>query len=198
MAKRSSEAALRAQKERKQKIFVVAGLVVFLALMAWQGPKTLKALRGGSPPPPAVQATALPLPTGTTSTPSGTETGLPESDVQPDLLDGQLLSFSRFGGRDPFVPLAPPGALDSAPADDAATVEVNGTSESLSVGDQFPASDPTFRLVSVTASSVQVGLVSGAFSDGAETITIGVGQTLVLMADDGARYSVKLVSVAVT
>jgi hypothetical protein len=196
MAKRSSEAALRAQKERKQKIFVVAGLVLFLALMAWQGPKTLKALRGGSPPPPPVEAAATPAPTATTSTPLGSETGLPESDVQPDLLEGQLLSFSRFGGRDPFVPFAPPAAPDSASAEDAATVEVNGTSESLSVGDQFPASDPTFRLVSVTASSVQVGLVSGAFSDGAETVTIGVGETLVLEADDGVRYSIKLVSVA--
>ena len=41
-----------------------------------------------------------------------------------------------------------------------------------------------------------VGLVSGTFSNGSETISINVGETLVLAADDGARYAIKIVSVA--
>jgi hypothetical protein len=199
MAKKPSQAALLAQKTRKQKMILLALAPVFLALLAWQGPKTYKALMGGSPPPPLPVATpATPSPTGTTTTP-GAAGELPDSDPQPSLLDGQLLSFSRFSGRDPFVP--PPSAQgdeddgQSASAEDA-TVEVNGTAEDLSVGDQFPADDPTFVLVSAGAQSAEIGLVSGTFSNGDETITMNVGETLVLQADDGARYAIKLVSVA--
>jgi hypothetical protein len=195
MAKKPSEAALRAEKEAKQKKLLVVLLVPFIALVAWQGPKTLKAIQGGSPPPPP---TALPTPTttGPTTTGPGTGTGqgsgLPDSDPQPDLLDGQLVSFSRFTGRDPFV--RPSGG--SVVKAGSATIEVNGESEDVAINDPFPASDPTFKLVSVTDSASVIGLVSGSFSNGNETITINVGETLVLAADDGARYAIKVVSVA--
>jgi hypothetical protein len=197
MAKKPSQAALLAQKTRKQKMILLALAPVFLALLAWQGPKTYKALMGGSPPPPApVVAPTTPGPTGTSTTP-GAPGELPDSDPQPSLLDGQLLSFSRFNGRDPFV--APPSADDgdNEPASaGGATVEVNGTAEDLSAGDQFPAGDPTFVLISIGSQSAEIGLVSGTFSNGDETVTINVGETLVLQADDGASYAIKLVSVA--
>jgi hypothetical protein len=208
MAKKPSQAALLAQKTRKQKMILLALAPVFLALLAWQGPKTYKALMGGSPPPPApVVAPTTPGPTGTSTTPGapgelpdstpGAPGVLPDSDPQPSLLDGQLLSFSRFNGRDPFV--APPSADDgdNEPASaGGATVEVNGTAEDLSAGDQFPAGDPTFVLISIGSQSAEIGLVSGTFSNGDETVTINVGETLVLQADDGASYAIKLVSVA--
>jgi hypothetical protein len=195
MAKQPSEAALRAQKDAKQKKLLIILIVPFIALLAWQGPKTFKALQGGSPPPPtsAVPAT---VPTGTPLLPaSGSEGGgvLPDSDPQPDRLEGQLLSFSRFSGRDPFAPVAPSSSGQSAAG---ATIEVNGTSEDVRVNDSFPASDPTFKLVSVTETAAVIGLVSGSFSNGDDTITINVGETLVLAADDGTRYAIKIVSVA--
>jgi hypothetical protein len=200
MAKRPSEAALRAAKEAKQKKLLLLLVPLFLALAAWQGPKTFKALRGGPPPPPPVEAAATPTPPSATTTgaqPSGDGAALPDTDVQPDLLDGQLLSFSRFYGDDPFEGLHSPGfGSGSSATEETATVEVNGTSEDLGIDDSFPANDPTFKLVSVTATSANIGLVSGAFSNGAETIAINVGETLVLVADDGARYAIKLVSVA--
>jgi hypothetical protein len=197
MAKRPSEAALQAAKAKKQKILLLALAPLFLGLLVWQGPKTYNALMGGSPPPPLPVATPTPVGTGPTSTTPAGE--LPDSDQQPDLLDGQLLSFSRFSGRDPFVPPSQAGSgNDDVSTDEATTIEVNGTAENLAVGDSFPADDPTFRLVSVSTTSADVGLVSGAFSNGQETITINVGETLVLQADDGARYAIKLVSVATT
>jgi hypothetical protein len=194
MAKQRSEAALRAQKDAKQKKLLIILIVPFLALLAWQGPKTFKALQGGSPPPPASALPTAPtasLPTGTPTVPGGG--GLPDSDLQPDLLDGQLVSFSRFSGRDPFVRKSPPSSAQSAAG---ATIEVNGTSEDVRVNDPFPASDPTFRLVSVTGTAAVIGLVSGSFSNGDDTITINVGETTVLAADDGTRYAIKIVSVA--
>ena len=198
MARQPSEAALRAQKEAKQKKLLIILIVPFIALLAWQGPKTFKALQGGSPPPPAASAVpATPLPTGTPTVPSagGDQGGaLPDSDLQPDLLDGQLLSFSRFSGRDPFVRVSAPSS--SQAASEGAAIEVNGTSENVGINESFPASDPTFRLVSVTDTAAVIGLVSGSFSNGDDTVTISVGETLVLAADDGTRYAIKIVSVA--
>jgi hypothetical protein len=195
MARKPSEAALRAAKDAKQKKLLLILIVPFIALLAWQGPKTFKALQGSSPPP---APTALPAPTTSvpTATTPGTATdqgsGLPDTDEQLEPLDGQLLSFSRFPGRDPFVrPSSGPVAQAGG-----ATIEVNGESEDVRINDPFPASDPTFKLVSVTDTAATIGLVSGSFSNGSETISINVGETLVLAADDGARYAIKIVSVA--
>jgi hypothetical protein len=199
MARQPSEAALRAQKDAKQKKLLIILIVPFIALLAWQGPKTFKALQGGSPPAPTSAVPATPttsVPTGTPILPgTGSDQGgvLPDSDPQPDRLDGQLLSFSRFSGRDPFAPV---GSSSSGQSAAGATIEVNGTSEDVRVDDSFPASDPTFKLVSVTETAAVIGLVSGSFSNGDDTITINVGETLVLAADDGTRYAIKIVSVA--
>lgn len=197
MARQPSEAALRAQKDAKQKKLLIILIVPFIALLAWQGPKTFKALQGGSPPTSAVPGIpTTSVPTGTPTVPgTGADQGgiLPDSDLQPGLLDGQLLSFSRFSGRDPFVRVSPSSSTQPAAG---ATIEVNGTSEDVRVNDPFPASDPTFKLVSVTETAAVVGLVSGSFSNGDDTITINVGETLVLAADDGTRYTIKIVSVA--
>jgi hypothetical protein len=199
MAKQPSEAALRAQKDAKQKKLLIILIVPFIALLAWQGPKTFKAVQGGSPPPPTSALPATPttsVPTGTPLLPgTGSDQGgvLPDSDPQPDRLDGQLLSFSRFSGRDPFARGGPSSSPQSAAG---ATIEVNGTSEDVRVNDSFPASDPTFKLLSVTETAAVIGLVSGSFSNGDDTITINVGETLILAADDGTRYAIKIVSVA--
>jgi hypothetical protein len=195
MAKRPTEAQIRAAKDAKQKKVLLVLLVPFIGLLAWQGPKTYHALMGGTPPPPPITATPVaPTTTTPTTTTPGTEPGaLPDSDPQLNPLDGQLVSFSRFSGRDPFlIPLTGGSQSQSA----GATIEVNGESEDVGINDPFPASDPTFKLVSVTDSAAHIGLVSGTFSNGQETITINVGETLVLAADDGTRYAIKVVSIA--
>jgi hypothetical protein len=202
MAKRPTPAALLAQKEAKQKKVLYLLVPVFLALVVWQGPKTYKAFTGNSaaptPTPAAATTTTTPSAEPGTPTPAAGEPGsLPDTDPRPDPLDGQLLSFSRFPGRDPFAVIRSGGSGGPAaePSASGAAIEVNGAGESVEIGAPFPASDPTFRLVSVEGQVANIGLVSGAFSNGAETIAISVGETLVLVADDGARYAIKLVSV---
>jgi hypothetical protein len=202
MAKRPTDATLRAQKDAKQKKVLFVLVPLFLILVVWQGPKTLKAFQGGStaaPPPPVVATTTTtPSPTPGTPTPSG-DGSLADSDVVPELLDGQLVAFNRFHGRDPFALSGSPsgdGGSAGTPATSGATIEVNGASESVAVGGSFPSDDPTFTLVSVSEQSASIGLVSGSFSNGDDTISINVGETLVLVADDGTRYAIKLVSVA--
>jgi hypothetical protein len=197
---RQTQADLLAQKEAKQKKLLFLLVPVFLGLVVWQGPKTLKAFTGGPESPPAAPAagatTTTPSPEPGTPTPESGSSTLPDSDVRPDPLDGQLISFSRFPGRDPFAIVRSPGAGGSTqtPATSGATIDVNGSSESVEIDGSFPAGDPTFRLVSIEGQIANIGLVSGTFSNGAESIAISVGETLVLVADDGERYAIKLVS----
>jgi hypothetical protein len=204
MAPKAAE-ALRRQKERKQKIVLIALAPVLLGLLAWQGPKTYSSLTAGAATPPPPVATTTPtstLPTGTTSTPGSptSPTGLSDSDplLSPDT--GQLIVFSRFVSKDPFR--AKPTISVDEPSDQpsgaatGATIEVNGSSEALKVGGVFPASDGAFRLVSVGTDSAEIGLASGTFSNGQETMSLKVGEELVLISDpEGTRYAIKLISV---
>ena len=78
-----------------------------------------------------------------------------------------------------------------------AVILVNGKSESVQVGSQFPASDPAFRLVSLTASGARVGIAGGSFENGTPTVTLKKNKSLTLMnTADGTRYVLRLVSVS--
>jgi hypothetical protein len=211
MARRNKAEMLRKQKDAKQKKLLIVLVPVFLALVVWQGPKMFKAFSGSqaaaTPAPVTTTAptdpTTAPAPTGTTeATPVA---GLSDTDVPPTPGTGRLVSFSRFESRDPF---GQPGGVDTGtnpetPAPDdvgvtslAATLEVNGSSEQVSVGDEFPAGNPTFRLVSTTEDTALIGLVSGSFEGGEATVELAVGEEIELVADpDGASYTVTLVSV---
>lgn len=212
MARRNTAEMQRKQKDAKQKKVLIVLVPVFLALVAWQGPKMFKAFSG--PPAAATPAvtTTAPTdptssrpPTGTTETPAAA--GLSDTDVPPAAGTERLVSFSRFESRDPFGQAGGAGTEAgtdsgaSAPADvDAtalvATLEVNGSSEEVSVGEDFPAGDPTFRLVSLSEDEAVIGLVSGSFEGGEGTVTLAVGEEIELVADpDGASYTVTLVSV---
>ena len=211
MARPNKAEQLRKQKDAKQKKLLIVLAPVFLALVVWQGPKMLKAFSGpeaATPPAPVTTTaptdpTAAPPPTGTTETPAATE--LSDTDVPPAAGTDRLVSFSRFESRDPFgQPGAAAAGSDSgtpAPGEVdatslAATLEVNGSSEQVSAGDDFPAADPTFRLVSVTEETAVIGLVSGSFEGGEATVELAVGEEIELVADpDGASYTVTLVSV---
>jgi hypothetical protein len=143
-------------------------------------------------------ATPTPLPTGNGGT---SATNLPDSDPLLSPGAGQLIVFSRFVGKDPFraKPSVSPGTDETDGPTGAAsgvTLEVNGERESVKIGDTFPDSDAAFRLVSAGGDSAEIGLVTGNFADGQETIKVKVGETLVLVDDsDGTRYAIKLLSV---
>jgi hypothetical protein len=196
-------------KAARQKKLLLVLAPVLLGLLAWQGPKSYKALTGGeeatlAPPPPAA---TMPAPTSTGPT-TTVVTELSDTDLPLEALDGQLISFSRFSGRDPFDQSNAPegtsvgtgsgsaGTSSEQPAN-TAEIEVNGTKEKVTLGGSFPASDPVFKLVSIQGQTANVGLVSGEFSTGSNTISINVGESLVLVSDpDKTRYVIKLTSVA--
>jgi hypothetical protein len=124
MAKPKSEQILRKQKEAKQKKLLFVLVPIFLLLMVWQGPGYVKMLTGGGEPaaapvedtppaeetPPADGSTPDPsiAPPPSTTDPSGMPAEAPgavsltDSDARPPADEGQLVSFERFVGKDPF------------------------------------------------------------------------------------------------
>jgi hypothetical protein len=87
-------------------------------------------------------------------------------------------------------PVSPPAKPTSA------LISVNGSSETVAVGAQFPASSPVFVLVSLKASSAKVAIAGGSLQGGG-TATLKKGRTLTLMnTADGARYVLRLISVS--
>ena len=202
MAKRSA-ADLAKAKEAKQKKILLVLLPFFLLLVAWQGPKMYKSLFAQPAPPEAAPATTAPATTTPTATTPGTTVpapasgGLPDSEPLPTAESDQLLSFSRFTARNPFVPTAAgtPSPSETSQPVNVAVIEVNGQSEEVVYGDSFPASDPVFRLANVTEGGIQVGLAEGTFDGGQQTVDIAVGEQVDLVADDGTTYTVKVVSI---
>ena len=85
--------AERAARERKQKIFVAVGGLVLVGLLAIEVPKML----GGSSSPSS--SSSLTTQDATAVVSSGTSSGVSRSLVAQT----GLTSFSRFGGKDPFV-----------------------------------------------------------------------------------------------
>jgi hypothetical protein len=199
MARRSA-ADVQKAKEAKQKKLLLILLPFFLVLVVWQGPKMYKSLFAQ----PATEAT--PAATTPTSTVPGAPTtapvappadGLADSEPVPTARSDQLLSFSRFTARNPFVA---PGGASPLPSGESqltntAVIEVNGQSEEVVYGAAFPTADPVFRLANVTETGVEVGLASGSFDDGRQTVAISIGEQVQLVGDDGTTYTVRVVSV---
>ena len=114
-------------KQAKQKKIAIGGAVLLLALLAYQGPKTMKMLKG----PQAVAAPAATTPATTTpgttpapgavtaagevpAAPAPELSAVADSDLAPEAVQGQLATFERFASKDPFAqqaddkPAAPP------------------------------------------------------------------------------------------
>jgi hypothetical protein len=94
----------RAARERKQKMFVVVGGVVLLALLAFQLPRIL----GGSSPTaqPAAETTTAGDPAATSTvapTSAPTQVALRDTDRRPAAAPDKLRSFSLFSPKNPFV-----------------------------------------------------------------------------------------------
>jgi len=199
MARRSA-AAIQKAKEAKQKKLLLLLLPLFLGLVAWQGPTMYKSLFA-EPAPEATPAQTTPsstVPSAPTTAPvAPLAGGLSDSEPLPAARSDQLLSFSRFTARNPFIAAggAAPPASGTSQLTNTAVIEVNGQSEEVVYGAAFPTADPVFRLANVTESGVEVGLASGSFDDGRETVAIAVGEQVQLVGDNGTSYTVRLVSV---
>jgi hypothetical protein len=114
-------------KEAKQKKIVAVGGVLLLALLGFQGPKTLKMLQGpqavASPTAssPTVTTPAAPngAPTPTGATPAvGTAdlASVADSDPAPEAEAGQLATFERFASKDPFAQQGEPVKVPASAA----------------------------------------------------------------------------------
>ena len=135
-------------KEAKRKKLAIGLAIAFVLVLAYQGPKTLKMLKGpqpvaaaeaietpaGTPTPattPAASAPAVPTtnPTGAGSQPAA----LANSDLPVAAGVGQLLSFEQFASKDPFQQQVDPDA--------PATAETDGN-DPAAPAPSTPATDP--------------------------------------------------------
>jgi len=91
---------------------------------------------------------------------------------------------------------APPPPATAPPAQPtAATISVNGVSETVAVATDFPAGAPLFRLVKLTTKSAGISIAGGTLASGAPTVKLQLGKALTLMnTADGTRYVLILVS----
>jgi hypothetical protein len=148
----------RAERERKQKIFVAVGGLVLLALLAFQLPKLL----GGSDTEAAGTTTDTATVAGETTPPA--DTAVPSSVALVDTdrplapLPGQLRSFGTFTRKDPFVQQLASSSSGEGDGD-------GGTAASKPADDgQTPAKPPSkgFSVGGTAAASVTVISVNGA------------------------------------
>ena len=138
-------------KKAKQKKLAIGLCVLLVGVVAFQGPKMLKMMKGPQPAAVAEPATPAATPTGTTAVPDpaapasattapvvpGQEAVLADSDVAPSAESGQLLSIDGFSTKDPFAQQATdavPSVNPAAPANDStpASTPATGTSTSPS------------------------------------------------------------------
>ena len=133
-------------KEAKQKKIAIGGAVLLLALLGFQGPKTLKMLKGPQPvSAPTSTAPASTTPGAATPATGGTAAGevpaaaapelsaVADSDLSPEAEQGQLATFERFASKDPFAQQAEPVAAGpprvSDPKDGTETTPVDTTND---------------------------------------------------------------------
>jgi hypothetical protein len=156
-----------------------------------------------------------------TATTAVSAEGVTSGDIAPPAQDGQLASFSRFVSKDPFAQqirsnangsassgsTAPGGTstgssstgssgttrTGTAPAPGSAVIAVNGTLMTVTAGGDFPATQPFFHLVSLTAHTARISIVGGSYANGAPTVTLYENKPVTLMnTADGTRYKIVL------
>ncbi|HUP31445.1 MAG TPA: hypothetical protein VM184_00285 [Gaiellaceae bacterium] len=187
-------------KQAKQKKIAIAGVLLLVALLAFQGPKTMKLLQGPQPiegptnssaaPAPAAPGTTTPAPAGTT-TADATAVGeapqpatveiasLADSDSAPEAGAGQLLSFERFASKDPFAqqaqPVAAPAPQPAATqTDDEAGPAAGAVTETTSTegeGAEAPA-DSGFTTGTASSSAERAVATSIAVNGVAEDVKV--------------------------
>jgi hypothetical protein len=119
--------------------------------------------------------TSLPTPPASTAAPAPSPTAPTTAKVQnpsPQLTSAR--SLARSG---------------------SVTISVNGRLASVRIGGSFPSSNPLFKLVSVSRGVVRIGIASGSYASGAQTVSLVAGRTLTLVdTADGIRYRLRLVT----
>jgi hypothetical protein len=148
------------QREKRAKIAAIGGVVLLLAVAAWQGPKMMKLMNQK----PVVPPTSAAAPVGTSALPgTGAQTTttasgeLADTDVPPAALDGgQLVSFDVFQTKDPFRPQvtsADVAAADAAASGATETQSAPGTGSRVASSATTP---PSIEVQSTTTPATAV------------------------------------------
>lgn len=117
----------------------------------------------------------------------------PTSPAPAPALGGS--SAPAGGGPSNGVPAQQTAARVTLGRETAATIEVNGKPETVQVGSTFPSTNPIFKLVSLSNGAAEIGIANGAYSSGAQTVSLTVGNPLTLVdTADGVRYELQLLS----
>jgi hypothetical protein len=183
-------------KAAKQKKIAIGLIVLLVGVLAIQGPKMLKMLKGPQPAAQAAPTGAGPAPAVPTAgaPPAGPIAGaaepaaaselasVPDSDQAPVVEDGQLATFERFSTKDPFTQQIKPVASAEEPAKAEEAAE--------STKDPQPtAGDGTATGSGGTAA----GSPDGGFTAGGTTEPAGkVTATTTSIAVNGAAEEVKV------
>ena len=80
----------------------------------------------------------------------------------------------------------------------ATSIAVNGAVGDVKVDEPFPATEPTFVLVSIAkdGKSVEIGIAGGEYANGGETLKLPLGKKITLQnTADGSRYELELRSI---
>jgi hypothetical protein len=118
----------------------------------------------------------------------------------------QQPSLDQFTSKDPFVPLdvanttgTTSGTSTTNTAGDtnlSAKIKVNSTAYTVSASDKVPSGDPAFTIASISSSDVTFKLTSGQFSDGSDTVTVSVGDSVkVVNSDNDKSYTLVVTSI---
>jgi hypothetical protein len=175
------------QREKRAKIAAIGGVVLLLAVAAWQGPKMMK-LMNQKPVVPATSAapagtSALPG-TGVAAVAAGTTASgeLADTDVPPAALDdGQLVAFDVFETKDPFRPQVTNADLAASDGSSAATQDAAGaasgssaTPTTTTAASKPPTATTTMTAVPATSGPSETTTTSTTAKPAAPTVVISV------------------------
>jgi len=213
----ADRATLKAQREKK--LAAVLG-VIFIALLAIEGPKTMKLLQA-KPAAPIVAASAVAATTSAAVAAAPTASSALIAAVQQTVAAGQLRTFTRFASKDPFkaqVSVAAVAASSGTPTAKAAStapkavkipppppptsavISVNGELGAVALDSDFPTAGTVFsrigavfHLVALTRTTAKVTINGGSYASGAPALTLTVGKPVTLQnTADGTRYTLLL------
>ena len=173
MAKRVDP--LTAKKAKQKKLAIVLS-VLLLGVVAFQGPKMLKMMKGPQATPVAAPVTPVAAPSGGAAAPDPSapaavptqEAVLADSDLAPNAESGQLVSVESFSTKDPFAQQLTVTEADDNPAaaggDPASAAPATDTTPSASgappgtfdpLGSNPQDQDPNAPPVSTTPAAEQ-------------------------------------------
>lgn len=195
---------LSKQKAAKQKKLLLLLIPVLVAALAVQGPRLMKHFSSAKEKTQAVQGQVAEgyeelAPGGVPTAPAEAPTadpavaiaatqGLPNTDTPPEADEGELISFTRFTARDPFVQLVEDtteegdGTEDtSSSATDSGSTSDSGTTTDTSSSDSSSSSSSSGTDSGGTTDSGSGGDTSGGDEAQTTDVSISVNGAVVVV-----------------